>query len=94
MLVWLSFVVFTRITGESSVLIHDTQSPEISQKQDRHNIYAIMKTICPLGHHHNGFVATHALGHVMYGYRLLFPMNQRSLLNLLSTLWLTGTSSV
>ena len=26
-----------------------------------------MKTICPPGYHHNGFVATHATGHVMYG---------------------------
>ena len=25
-----------------------------------------MKTMCPLGYHHNGFVATHALGHMMY----------------------------
>ena len=25
-----------------------------------------MKTMCPPGHHHNGFVATHALGHMMY----------------------------
>ena len=25
-------------------------------------IYAIMKTICPPGYHHNGFVTTHALG--------------------------------
>ena len=24
-------------------------------------IYAIMKTMCPLGYHHHGFVATHAL---------------------------------
>ena len=24
-----------------------------------------MKTICPPGYHHNGFVATHALEHVM-----------------------------
>ena len=24
--------------------------------------YAIIKTICPPGYHHNGFVATHALG--------------------------------
>ena len=24
----------------------------------------IMKTICPPGYHHNGFVATHALGHI------------------------------
>ena len=23
----------------------------------------IMKTMCPPGYHHNGFVATHALGH-------------------------------
>ena len=22
-----------------------------------------MKTMCPAGYHHNGFVATHALGH-------------------------------
>ena len=27
-----------------------------------------MKTICPPGYHHNGFVATHALGHMMYIY--------------------------
>ena len=27
-----------------------------------------MKTMCPPGYHHNGFVATHALGHMMYGY--------------------------
>ena len=25
-----------------------------------------MKTMCPPGYHHNGFVATHALGHTMY----------------------------
>ena len=30
-------------------------------------MYAIMKTMCPPGYHHNGFVATHALGHMMYG---------------------------
>ena len=24
-----------------------------------------MKTMCPLGYHHNGFVATHALGHIV-----------------------------
>ena len=27
-----------------------------------------MKTLCPPGYHHNGFNATHALGHMMYGY--------------------------
>ena len=47
-------------------MIHDTQSAKISQKQDERNIYVIMKTMCPPGHHHNGFVATHALGHMMY----------------------------
>ena len=31
-------------------------------------IYVMMKTMCPPGYHHNGFVATHALGHMMYGY--------------------------
>ena len=48
-------------------MIHDTQSAQISQKQDERNIYVIMKTMCPPGYHHNGFVATHALGHMMYG---------------------------
>ena len=42
-------------------------------------IYVIMKTMCPPSYHHNGFVATHALGHMMYGYTLLVPMNQRVL---------------
>ena len=27
-----------------------------------------MKTMCPPGYHHNGFVATHAFGHMMHGY--------------------------
>ena len=27
-----------------------------------------MKTLCPPGYHHNGFVETHALGHMMYGF--------------------------
>ena len=25
-----------------------------------------MKTMCPPGYYHNGFVAIHALGHMMY----------------------------
>ena len=33
-----------------------------------------MKTMCPPGYHHNGYVATHALGHMMYGYTL--PVNE------------------
>ena len=31
-----------------------------------------MKTMCPLGYHHNGFVATHALGHMKYTYDHLY----------------------
>ena len=27
-----------------------------------------MKTMCPPGYHHNGFVANHALRHMMYGF--------------------------
>ena len=48
-------------------MIHNTQSAQISQKQDESNVYAIMKTMCPPGYHHNGFVVTHALGHMMHG---------------------------
>ena len=51
-------------------------SAQISQKQDGRHIYAIMKTMCPIGYHHNGFVATNALGHMIYVYTLLVPMNQ------------------
>ena len=39
--------------------IHDTQSAQISQKQDGCNINVIMETMCLPGHHHNEFVATH-----------------------------------
>ena len=38
-----------------------------------------MNRMCLPGYHHNGFVATNALGHMMYGYILLVPMNQRVL---------------
>ena len=35
-----------------------------------------MKTVCIPCYHHNGFVVTHALGHMVYGYKLLVAMNQ------------------
>ena len=38
-------------------------------------IYVIMKTMCPPGYHHNGFVATHALGHMMYIYIYIHVYN-------------------
>ena len=43
-------------------------SAQISQKQDGHNIYAIMKTMCLPSYHHNDFVSTHALRQMMYSY--------------------------
>ena len=36
-------------------------------------IYVIMKTMCPPGYHHNGFVATHALGHMMHMTYIMCP---------------------
>ena len=30
------------------------------------HVYAIMKTMCPSSYHHNGFVATHALGYILF----------------------------
>ena len=53
-------------------MIDNTQSAQISQEQDEH-IYLIMKTMYPPCYDHNGFVATHALGHMMFGYTLLVP---------------------
>ena len=35
--------------------------------------------MCRPGYHHNCFMATHALGYLMYGYTLLVPVNQRVL---------------
>ena len=59
-------------------MIHDPQSVQISQKQNERNIYAIMKTMCPPDYNCNSFVATYALGHIMYGYTLLVPKNAQS----------------
>ena len=36
-----------------------------------------MEIMCPPGYHYKGFVATHALRHMMYGYTLVVPMNHR-----------------
>ena len=59
-------------------MIQDTQSAHISQN-DGHNIYVIMEKMWSPGYHRNGFVATLAFGHMMYGYTLLVPINQRVL---------------
>ena len=44
--------------------------------------------MCPPGYHHNGFVATHALGHIMDGYTLLVLIAEDSVL------WITMTTYV
>ena len=59
-------------------MIQDTQSAHISQN-DGHNIYVIMEKMWSPGYHRNGLVATLAFGHMMYGYTLLVPVNQRVL---------------
>ena len=59
--------------------MHNTQTALISQKQDGRNIYAIMKKTGHPAYHHTGFVDTHALGHMMYCYKLLVAMNQKVL---------------
>ena len=53
-----------------------------------------MKTMSPPGYHHNGFVATHALGHMMYGYTLLVPMSQSVLNKQSKERNVSGTSNV
>ena len=60
-------------------MVQGTQSPQISQKQDECNIYAVMKTMCLPSYQHNDFAVTHALGQMMYRYTLLVPMNERML---------------
>ena len=35
--------------------------------------------MCPPDYHHDRFAATDALGHIMYDYTLLIPLNQRVL---------------
>ena len=42
-------------------------------------IYIIMKTMCSPSSHRNVFVAIYSLGHMMYSYTLLVPMNQKEL---------------
>ena len=50
-------------------MIQDKQSAQISQKQDERYIYIYIYI----------YIYTHALGHMMYSYKLLVPMNQRVL---------------
>ena len=60
----------TRVCGYIYIYIYISyprHSAQISQKQDGSNISAIIKTMCPPDYHHNSFVATHALGLMMYG---------------------------
>ena len=51
------------------------ETVQITQRQDGRNIYVIMKTMWHPGYHHNGFGATHALGHMMFGCRVAYKMH-------------------
>ena len=42
-----------------------------------------MKTMCPLDYHPNGFVATHALGHMMYIYIYRYSTQGLSIISML-----------
>ena len=44
---------------------HTDCCAQISKKQDGHNTYVIIKTMCSPGLSPHGFVATHALGPMM-----------------------------
>ena len=39
--------------------------------------------MCPPGYHHDGFVATHALGYMMYGYYAITLLHDITLILLL-----------
>ena len=71
------FCCLHHIITVASIIL--SQSAKISQNQYGRSIYVIMKTMCSGGYHHNGFMATHTLGHMMNGYTLLVPINQRVL---------------
>ena len=60
-------IVYIRLLNKHSAnlqLIHTHTQTHTHTHTHTHkyNMY-----ICPPGYHHNGFVATHALGHMMYG---------------------------
>ena len=87
---------------------HKTQSAQISQKQNGHNVYVyvIMKTRCLPSYHHNAMWQLPSCGNYcthLASVRSKYPVRRgswlillilRSLLSLLSTLWFIGTSSV
>ena len=52
--------------------VHDTQSAQTSKKQDERNIYVIMKTMCPPGYHHNGFVVITGRAHCFHDYIYIY----------------------
>ena len=52
---------------------------ELLQEHEHNNTCNHDYPMCPPGYHHNGFMATHELGHKMYGYTMLVFKNQRVL---------------
>ena len=62
---WLLTYVYVCIYYISGGKWSTTHSAQISQKQNRCDIYVIMKTKCTPSYYYNGFVANHALGHII-----------------------------
>ena len=53
-------------TSDEVVISDPSDSAQISQEQNGHNICVIMKTMCPPSYQNNVVVGIHALGHIMY----------------------------
>ena len=83
-LVFLFFITCLRFYKFKYILKsdpQDTESAQISQRQDGRIIHATyiynLENSVPSSHQPNGFVATHALMLMMHCYALLVPVNQR-----------------
>ena len=77
LLVSMNQKVLNTLSKERNISGHKwspTQRVLKSHKSKMGVIYVIIKTMCPPGYQHNGFMATHALEHMMYGYTLLLLM--------------------
>ena len=53
-----------------------------------------MKTMCPPGYHHNGFVATHALGHMIYIYIYIYYISCTYIYNNFSQVHRSSSNSL
>ena len=54
------YIIYIRMYISDS---RHTEFSNLIEARDKRNTYAVMKTLCPPGYHHDGFVASHALLH-------------------------------